>query len=75
MAVFVFEFGDDVREGDERIGRRAAVHAGVQIGLCAAHLELGVDHAAQSDAKRRQAGRKHIGVGDKREVGLEVGGF
>ena len=75
MAVLVFEFGDDLRQRDKRIGRRAAIHAGVQIGLCAAHFELGVDHAAQADAKRRQAGRKQLGVGDQREVGLQVGGL
>ena len=60
---------------DERIGRRAAVHAGVQIGFCAAHFDLGVDHAAQADAKRGQAGRKELGVGDQGKVGLEVGGL
>ncbi len=75
VAVFVFEFGDDLRQRDEGIGRRAAVHAGVQIGICAAHLELGVDHAAQADAKGRQAGREQLRVGDEREIGFEVGGF
>ena len=62
-------------DGDEGIGRRAAIHAGVQIGLGAAHFEFGVDHAAKADAKRRQAGRKQLGVGDQREIGLEVGGL
>ena len=59
----------------EGIGRSAAVHAGVEIGFGAADFELGVDHAAQADAESGQAGREEFGVGDQREVGLEVGGL
>ena len=60
---------------DEGVGRRAAVHAGVKIGFGAADFDLGVDHAAQADAEGGQAGREELGVGDKREVGLEIGGL
>ncbi len=62
-------------ERDEGIGRCAAVHAGVQIGVCAADFDLGVDHAAQADAERGKAGREELGVGDEREVGFEIGGL
>ena len=59
----------------ERIGGCAAVHAGVEVGLGAADFDLGVDHAAQTDAKSGQAGSEEFGVGDEGEVGLEVGGL
>ena len=75
VAVFVFEAGDDLREGDEGIGRRAAVHAGVEIGFGAADFEFGVDHAAQADAEGGQAGGEEFGIGDEREVSLEIGGL
>ena len=73
VAVLVLEFRNDVREGKERIGRRAAVHAGMKIGFCAAHFDLGVDHAAQADAKRRKSGSKELGVANQRKVGFQVG--
>ena len=75
VAVFVFESGDDLRDGGEGIGRSAAVHAGVEVGLGAADFEFGVDHAAQADAEGGQAGGEEFGVGDEREVGLEIGGL
>ena len=75
VAVVVLHFGNHLRQSDEGIGRRAAVHAGVQIGFCAAHFHFGVDHAAQADAERGQAGRKELGVADQREVGCQVGGL
>jgi len=58
VAVLVLEAGEHLRQGDEGIGRRATVHSRVQIGAGAAHLQLGVDHAAQADAEGRQAGGK-----------------
>ena len=75
VAVVVFEPRDDLREGDEWIGGCAAVHAGVEIGLGAADFELGVDHAAQADAERGQAGCEQFSVGDEGEVCLEIRGF
>ena len=36
VAFLVLELGQHLRDGDEGIGGRAAVHAGVQIGFCAA---------------------------------------
>ncbi len=62
-----------LRDGDEGIGGRAAVHAGVQIGFCAADFELGVDHAAQADAEGGQAGGEELGIGDQGKVGLQLG--
>ena len=64
---------EHLRQGHEWIGRSAAVHAGVQIGFCAAHFDFGVDHAAQADAESGQAGREELGVGDQGKVGLQVG--
>ena len=75
VAVFVFELGQNLRQSNKRIGRGAAVHAGVQVGLCAAHFELGVDHAAQADAQRGQSRRKQLGIGDQRKVRLQIGGL
>jgi len=72
---FILEPGDDLADRDERIGRCAAINAGVQIGPGAAHFELGVDHAAQAHTKRGQPRRKELGVRDERKVGLEVGGL
>ncbi len=73
-AVGVFELGDDLAEGDERVGRGAAVHAGVEVGAGAAGFNLGVDHAAQADAEGGDAGGEHFGVGDEGDVGLELVG-
>src|SRR5208337_2446870 len=50
----------------------ASIHAGVKIVFCAAGLDLGVDHPAQSDAKSGELGGEHLGVGDESEVGLEA---
>ena len=58
-------------ESDEGIGRRAAVHAGVEVGVRAAGFDLGVDHAAQTDAEGGQIGREHFGVGDEGDIGFE----
>ena len=55
-------------------GRGAAVHAGVQIGLRALGFDLGVNQSAQADAQRRHIGREQLGVGDQREVGLQLPG-
>ena len=74
VAVLILEFGDDLREGDEGIGRGAAVHAGVKVGARATGFDFGVDHAAQADAERGQVGREHFGVGDQRNVGLSWSG-
>ena len=57
---------------EERIGRRAAVHAGVQIGLGAHRFDFGIDQAAQSDAQSGEIGRKQFGVADQREIGLQL---
>ena len=73
VAVLVLELGQNLRQGHEGIGRRAAVHAGVQIGLGAAHFKLGVDHAAQAHAQGGQAGRKELGIGDQGKVRLQLG--
>ena len=67
----VLQLRDDMRERNERIGRRAAIHPGMKIDPGAARLDLGIDHAAQTDTKCRQLRREHLGVGYQREVGLE----
>ena len=57
---------------EQRVGRRAAVHAGVQVGGRALRLDLGIHQAAQADAQRGQVGREQFGVGDQREVRLQL---
>ena len=71
LAIFVFEFGDDACQRLQRIGRHAAVHAGVQVYASAGGFQFGVNHAAQADAQRGQVRRKHFGIRHQRHIGLQ----
>jgi hypothetical protein len=72
VALRVFERGNHLGQGNEGIGRGAAIDAGVQIRPRPHRLQFGVDHAPQPNTQRRQAGSKHLRVGDQGEVGLEL---
>ena len=50
FALRVFELADDFNQREERIGRRPAVHAGVQVSLRAVSLDLRVHQSSQTDA-------------------------
>ena len=73
MPLASFNLADDFDEGEQGIRRRAAVHAGVQIGLGAHRFDLGVDQTAQADAQRGKIGREKFGIADQREIGLQLG--
>jgi hypothetical protein len=70
LAVLVFEFGDDLAKREERIRRRAPIHAGVQIHLRAGGFKFGIDQAAQADVECGQLRGEHFGVRDQREIRL-----
>ena len=66
-----FERAENLGHGLDRIGRRAAIHAGVQIVIRALHVHFAVDDAAQAHADGGQFGREHLGVADHGGVRLQ----
>ena len=46
----------------------------MQIGLRALRFQLGINQAAQPDAKCRKIGREQLGVGDQSEVSFQLSG-
>ena len=58
----------------DRVLRRAAEHAGVQIAVGACDFDVLIDQPAQRGGHRRRLGVPHGGVADQRQVELELGG-
>ena len=68
-------FDEQLDQSEDRVGRRAAVHSRMQILRRTASLDLGVDQSAQADAQRRDAFGVQLGIGNQRDIGLELGGI
>ena len=66
-------FAEQFHQAEDRVGRGAAVQAGVQIAIGAAGFHFHVDQAAQTDAQGRKAFGVELRVGDQRDIGLELG--
>ena len=76
-AVGVVQVGEDARQHADRIDRRAAVDAGMQVAVGRVDRHLLERQAAQHGGDRRRFGVPHPGVADQRQVGLQrfgVGG-
>ncbi len=74
MPVAILERAQNLRDGLNRIGRRAAVHAGMQIVTGAFDEQLGIHHAAQTHADGGQLRREHFGIADHRGIGFQARG-
>ena len=73
LAIGVLELADDFDEGKERIGRCAAVHAGMEVSLGSNRFNFRIDQPAQADAQSRKIGREQLGIAHQREVGFQFG--
>ena len=74
LAVFILELGNNSGQRLERIGRGTAIHARVQINHGAGGLNLGIDHAAQTDTQRWRLGGEHFRIGDQSKLRLQTVG-
>ena len=72
VTVSVLELAQNLDQPEDGVGRGSAVHAGVQINLRPAHLDLGIEQAPKTDAQRRNFRCKELGVGDQRKVSLQL---
>ena len=68
VAVGVVQCRQRVQQHEQRVGRRAAVHAAVLCGRQRADLGEQVGQAAQRDGQRRHAGAHTARVGDQHRV-------
>ncbi len=75
LALGVLQFADDFDQAKEGIGRSAAVHTGMQVGLRSHRLNFGVDQAAQPHAQSGEIGGKKFGIADQGEISLQLGLF
>ena len=76
-AVGVVQVGEDARQDADRIDRRAAVEAGMEVAVGGVDRHLLEREAAQHGGDRRRLGVPHLGVADQRQVRLQrlgVGG-
>ena len=73
--VRVVKPGENVREDVERIARRAAEHARVQVAVGGTDRHLLADQAAQHDGDGAALAAPHAGVADQRDVGAELVGI
>ena len=71
-AVVGVQRGQQPDQQGERVGRGAAVHAGVQRVVQRAHLDHGLHEAAQRGRERRGADGRVGGVGDDEHVGAQA---
>ena len=60
-----FIFDKQLNQAEDRVGRGAAIKAGVQIAGRSARLDLHINQSAQADVQRRQTRRIHFRVGDQ----------
>ena len=74
-AVVVVHGGENAREHADRVLRRAAEQAGMQVAVGAGELDLLVDQPAQRGRHHRRLRIPHAGVADQREVELELVGI
>ena len=74
LAVLVVHVGQNFRQHPDRVLRRAAEQAGVQVAVGAGQVDLLVEQAAQRGRHHRGLGIPHAGVADQREVELELVG-
>ena len=56
----------------DRVQRRAAVHAGVQVALAGPHLDVDADEAAGRELDRRDVTPQHPAVEDHAGVGAAL---
>ncbi len=68
-----FKRAQDLGDGLNRVGRRAAINSGVQIMIGALHDQFAIHDAAQPHADGGQLGREHFGVADDGGVGFDRG--
>ncbi len=68
-----FSFESSSTSPKTALGAAPPYNAGMQIARRAARFDLGVNQAAQADAQRRNAFGVQLGVGDQRDIGLQLG--
>ena len=75
-AAVVVPYGaENFRQQPDRVLRRAAEHAGMQVAVGAGDLHVLIDQSAQRGGDRRRLGVPHGGVADQRQVELELVGI
>ena len=73
-AVGIMQIGEDAREHADRIDRRAAVKARMQVAVGAAQDHFFEHQAAQHGGDRRRLLVPHAGVANQHDVGFELAG-
>ena len=76
-AVGVVQVGEDARQHADRVDRRAAVDAGMEVAVGGLDRHFLEHEAAQHGGDRRRLRVPHLGVADERQIGLQrlgVGG-
>ena len=74
-AIVVPQRAEDLGQEAQRILRRAAEQAGMQVAVGAGDLDVLIDQPAQRGGDRRRLGVPHGGIADQRQVELELGGI
>ena len=68
-----FSFESSSTSPNTALGAAPPYNAGMQIARRAARFDLGIDQAAQADAQRRNAFGVELGIGNQRDIGLQLG--
>src|SRR5579884_2196168 len=71
-SVSVFSFCEQLDQTVDRVGRRAAIHARMQVARWARRLYLEIDEPSQAHAQRRDAIGKHFSIGDQSDIRSEL---
>ncbi len=70
----VMQVGQHFRQHVDRVGRKPAIHARVQIAACRLHDHLFGKQPAQLSSDRWHTAVEQGGIADHRHVGLQLGG-
>ena len=70
-ALLVVQAGQQLGQGLQRVEHGSAEDARVQLGGRAAHLQLGVEAAAQPEGEGRLVGAEQVGIGEQGAVGAQ----
>src|SRR5262249_26228512 len=72
VPVTILERAEDLRDRLNRVGRRAAIDAGMQVVVRAFDEKLPIDDPAQPDADGRQPGGEHLRVADDYRIRFQA---